>query len=225
MYKIDFLSVLTSNYKEIINGIYITIFISVLSSIFAFVLGSVFLFYRTSPIKLVCRSSIFLINCIRNTPLLIIMYLFYKGLPSLNIVFPAITCGIMALSLYTAAYISDALLSGMYAIPDEHFQTASALGLSRWQSFLFVIFPQALRHSILILGSQFMNLVKNSSLVSFITVTDIFYVTYKGIADSYRIYEYFILAIIIYCSLTGIVLLITNLLNKKFKVKMAEVQV
>lgn len=222
MYNLDF-SILLDDYKAIFNGIYITILISVLSSFFAFILGAVFLFYRTSPVVAVNRVTNFFVNCIRNTPLLIIIYLFYKGLASINIVFSAIVCGIMALSIYTAAYISDALYSGMLAIPDEHFQAASALGLTRFQSFLFVIFPQSLRHSVFILGSQFMNLVKNSSLVSFIAVADIFYVTYKGIADSYRIYEYFILAIVVYCSLTGFVLLITNLLQKLFRVRAAEV--
>lgn len=218
MYNFDF-SILLNDYKAILNGLYITVFISVLSSIFAFILGSIFLYYRTSPLKIVSNITTFLINCIRNTPLLIIIYLFYKGLPSIGIVFQAMTCGIFALSLYSAAYISDSLLSGMRAVPNEHFQAASALGLTRFQSFLYVIYPQALRHSIFILGSQFMNLIKNSSLVSFIAVSDIFYVTYKGISDSYRIYEYFVLAIIVYCSLTGFALLITNLLQKKYQIK------
>lgn len=55
-------------------------------------------------------------------------------------------------------------------------------------------------------------------------MTDVFYVTYKGISDSFRIYEYFILAIIIYCSLTGFTLLVTNILQKKFKIQTLEVR-
>ena len=222
MYNIDF-SVLLDNYKAILNGLYITIFISVISSLLAFFIGTVFVYLRTSPLKKLQKSMDFFINCIRNIPLLIVIYIFYKGLPSLGIVFNAITCGILALSFYTGAYISDALLSGINAVPEEHTQTAKALGLSRFQSFIYVIYPQALRYSIFILGSQFMNLIKNSSLVSFIAVTDIFYVTYKGIADSYRIYEYFILAIVVYCTLAGFALLLTNICNKAFKLKSTEV--
>jgi putative glutamine transport system permease protein len=169
--------------------------------------------------------SNFLVDCIRNTPLLILIYLFYKGLPSLNIILSALTCGIVALSLYTGAYISDAILSGINAVPDEHTQASNALGLTRFQSFLYVIYPQALRHSIFILGSQFMNMIKNSSLVSFIAVTDIFYVVYKGMADNFRMLEYFVLAIVVYSVLTGFVLIVTNLLNRAFKGTVAEVAV
>lgn len=224
MYNIDF-SILLKDYKTILNGIYMTIFVSIVSSFIAFFLGTLFVYFRITPIKTVSKFTNFFVACIRNTPLLILIYLFYKGLPAIGIVFSALACGILALGIYTAAYISDALLSGINAVPDEHFQASKALGFNQLQSFLYVIYPQALRHSIFILGSQFMNLIKNSSLVSFIAVVDVFYVIYKGIADTYRIYEYFILAIIVYCSLTGFVLLVTNVLQRIFKLPAAEVSV
>lgn len=224
MYNVDF-SIILRDYKIILDGICTTIFVSSISAFLAFCIGTYFVYFRIYPVKFIRKFTDFFISCIRNTPLLILIYLFYKGLPTIGIVFSALTCGIAALSIYTAAYISDALLSGVNAIPQEHFQASKALGLTRWQSFLYIIYPQALRHSIFILGSQFMNLIKNSSLVSFIAVTDIFYVVYKGIADSYRIYEYFILAIIVYCSLTGFVLLVTNILQRIFKLPVAEVKV
>ena len=224
MYNFDF-PVLANDYKAILNGIGLTVVISIAASVLAFLLGTIFVYFRISSRKIIKNSTNFFISCIRNTPLLIIMYLFYKGLPSIGIVFSAIFCGIISLGIYTAAYISDALLSGVNSVPDEHFQTAKALGLTRFQTFIYVVYPQALRHSIFILGSQFMNLIKNSSLVSFIAVADIFYVTYKGIADSFRIYEYFILAIVVYCSLTGIVLLLTNILQKHFAISVTEAKV
>lgn len=212
------------DYKALTNGIYLTIIISVISAIFAFIIGSVWTYQRTHNNRTYKWFANLAINCVRNTPLLIIIYLFYNGLPSVGVVLPAILCGIFALSIYTGAYISDAILSGINAVPDEHIQAAAALGLTRLQIYIHIIYPQALRHSIQIIGSQFMNLIKNSSLVSFITVTDVFYFTYKGIADSFRIYEYFILAIIIYCSLTGFTLFLTNTIQKKFRIQTTEVR-
>lgn len=223
MYNLNF-SILLQDYKAILSGIYTTIFVSFISSILAFLIGTVFVYLRTSPYKFIEKFTEFFISCIRNTPLLIIIYLFYKGLPSIGLVFSALVCGILALGIYTAAYVSDALLSGINVVPQEHFQASKALGLTRLQSFLYIIYPQALRHSILILGSLFMNLIKNSSLVSFIAVMDIFYVVYRGISDTYRIYEYFTLAIVVYCSLTGFVLLLTNTLQKIYKLPSAEVK-
>lgn len=222
MENVDF-SLLLQDYKLILSGIYTTIYVSVFSSVLAFCIGVVFVYWRTSKNLLAGKFSNFLVSCIRNTPLLIIIYLFYKGLPSVNIVLPAEVCGILALGFYTAAYVSDALLTGINAVPAEHFQSSESLGLSRLQAFISVIFPQSLSNSVLILGSTFMNLVKNSSLVSFIAVTDIFYVVYKGISDSYRIYEYFTLAVVLYCALTGFVLLVTNVLNNAFKLRQSEV--
>lgn len=218
------ISVLLDNYRVILNGIYMTIFVSITASILAFCLGSILVYFRISPEKSIRNSVGFVSACIRNTPLLIIIYLFYKGLPSIGIVFSALVCGILALGIYTAAYISDVLLAGVNAVPREHFQASRALGLSRFQSFYYVIYPQVLRHSVLVLGSQFMNLIKNSSLVSFIAVSDIFYVVYKGIADNYRIYEYFLLAIVVYCCLTGFVLLVVNILQKIYQIPSLEVR-
>lgn len=221
MNNIDFSII---DYKALINGIYLTILISVISAFLAFIIGSIWTYHRISNKKCSKWLADSTLNCVRNTPLLIIIYLFYNGLPSIGIILPAMLCGILALSIYTGAYISDAILAGVNAVPSEHSQAAEALGLTRLQIYIHIIYPQTLRYSIQIIGSQFMNLIKNSSLVSFITVTDVFYVTYKGIADSFRIYEYFILAIIIYCSLTGFTLLITNIIQKKFKIQTQEVR-
>ena len=224
MGNVDF-SILLTDYKMILTGIETTIFVSIISAVLSFLIGSVFVYFRTSPNVKLQKVFNFIVDCIRNTPLLILIYLFYKGLPSINIVLSALTCGITALSIYTGAYISDAILSGINAVPGEHTQASSALGLTRFQSFIYVIYPQALRHSIFIIGSQFMNMIKNSSLVSFIAVTDIFYVVYKGIADNFRMCEYFVLAIVVYASLTGFVLLLTNVLNRLFKIPTVEVVV
>lgn len=85
---------------------------------------------------------------------MIIIYLFYNGLPSIGIVLPAILCGIFALSIYTGAYISDAILAGINAVPKEHSQAAAALGLTRLQIYINIVYPQALRHSIQIIGAS-----------------------------------------------------------------------
>lgn len=224
MYNIDF-SILTKDSGIIIDAIGTTIFVSIISAALAFILGSYLVYLRTSENTKIAKISNFLTSCIRNTPLLIIIYLFYKGFPSINIMLPAITCGILALGIYSAAYISDIFLSGINTVPIEHTQASKALGLNRFQTFSNVIYPQALRNSIFVLGSQFMNIIKNSSLVSFIAVTDIFYVVYKGISDTYRTYEYFLLAVVVYCSLTLFVLVITNILQRIYKLPSLEVKV
>ncbi len=222
MYEMDF-SILLKNYRMITEGILTTISVSLLAGILAFLLGSVFAYLRTSPAKLISSWTNFIVLCIRNMPLLILIYLFYKGLPSIHLVWSAYTCGVLALGIYSGCYISDAVISGINAVPKEHFQASQALGMNRFKSFVYVVYPQAIRYCVPILGNQFMSLIKNSSLVSFISVTDIFYVVYQGISDTYRIYEYFILAVVLYLILTGFVLFVIKILQKIYTLPSQEV--
>jgi len=212
MYELNF-SILYNALPAIINGLRITILISLFSSFFAFVIGVILAFLRNTDIPAVRITATVYVELVRNIPLLILLYLFYKGLSNIDINLPSIICGILALSLYTGAFISEVFRSGINSIASEQFEAARGLGLSRRQTFALVIFPQAIRIILPPLGSQFINLIKNSSLVSFIAVTDLFYVIYKGAVDDFRIFEFFIAGTSIYMGLTGIIAIITNLLE------------
>jgi His/Glu/Gln/Arg/opine family amino acid ABC transporter permease subunit len=217
MYEIDF-SVLIKSMPFILKGLSITVFISVISSFFAFATGVIVVFLRTFGKPLVKFLASSWVELIRNIPLLVQLFFLYKALPSLGINFSGIACGIIALSFYTGVYISEVLRSGINSIPHEQFEAAFSLSLSKIQTFRIIILPQALSVTIPPLRSQFINLLKNSSLVSFIAVTDIFYVIYKGAADDFRVYEYFLLGIVVYMTLTGIILLFSKIIEKRFKI-------
>ncbi|MFA6988662.1 MAG: amino acid ABC transporter permease [Candidatus Gastranaerophilaceae bacterium] len=217
MYEIDF-SVLIKAIPFILKGIEITVFISVISSFFAFIIGVFVVFLRTFAKPSIKVLVTCWVELTRNIPLLVQLFFLYKALPSLGIGFSGITCGIIALSCYTGAYISEVLRSGINSIANEQFEASFSLCLSKIQTFRLIILPQALSITIPPLRSQFISLVKNSSLVSFIAVTDIFYVIYKGAADDFRVYEYFFLGIVIYMSLTGMVLIFSKIIEKSFKI-------
>ena len=222
MYEIDF-SVLISYASEIINGIKTTLYICLLSSVFAFLFGSFLFFLRWQGNRFIRNIVVCFVEVIRNTPLLIQLYILYKGLPQLDIVFSAVNCGIIALSVYTGVYISENIRSGNNAVPPDQKNAAIALGLSNFQTFIYVIYPQAIRNSILPLSSQFINLIKNSTLVSFIAVTDIFYVMYQGAANDFRIVEFMLMGAFLYGFATLSVSCVANLLEDKFKLKVTEV--
>ncbi len=224
MYNLDF-SVLFEAKNLILQGLLITLKVSFLSSIFAFLLAVFVTYLRNTP----CRSLQYLTNAyievVRNIPLLIQLYIIYKVYPHFGLSFSPVNCGIMALSVYTAAYIAEVFRSGMNSIAKQQSQAAYALGLNYFQTFFMITFPQAIRIVIPALGSQFINLIKNSSLVSFVAVVDIFYVIYKGAADDFRIYEYFLLGALIYMILTGFVAVLTNFIEAHNKVFGREVKV
>jgi putative glutamine transport system permease protein len=213
MYNID-LNVIIQALPQLFKGIEITLFISIISSVAAFCVGVVLVYLRTMTDGVLKFSGAVYVEFIRNTPLLVQLYFYYKGLPEIGIQISPINCGIIALSIYTGSYIAEVLRSGINSVASEQYQAARGLGMSKFQAFRLVIFPQALRIVIPSLGSQFINLVKNSSLVSFLAVTDVFYVIYKNAVDNFRFFEFFITGALIYMTMTGLIALITNLMER-----------
>lgn len=195
----------------LINGLKLTVFISLVSSILALIIGTTFGLARLSDKKFVRIIATGYVEFFRNTPLLVQIYIYYRGLPNIGIELEPISCGILALSIYTGAYITEIVRAGIQSIAREQFEASRSLGLSPFQTMQLVILPQAIRIIIPPLGNQFINLTKNSSLVSFITVTDVFYVVYKGSVDEFRFLEFFIVGCLIYMFLVGIIAMFVNL--------------
>ncbi|EKE02813.1 MAG: hypothetical protein ACD_20C00328G0006 [uncultured bacterium] len=217
MYDFDVNAIIKA-FPYIVNGLKITLFISVISSVLALTIGIAIAYFRSQPNSTFKPFAVMYVEIVRNTPLLIQLYLWYKGLPSLGINLPAIACGILALSIYTSAYISEVLRSGINSIAQEQHEAARGLGLTQLQVFTLIVFPQALRIIIPPLGSQFINLVKNSSLVSFIAVTDVFYIIYRESVNDFRFLEFFLVGAGIYMLLTGIVAILINMIENKFRI-------
>ncbi len=217
MYEVDF-NVIINVLPQLIKGIKTTLFISLTSSLFAFAIGLVIVFIRTMGTWFLRAAGTVYVEIIRNIPLLILLYFVYKALPGFGVHLSPVTCGIIALSIYTGAYISEVLRSGVNSITSEQYQAARGLGFGRIQAFGLVIFPQAIRIVIPPLGSQFINLIKNSSIVSFISVSDLFYVIYKRAVDDFSFFEFFILGAFIYMLITGFIALISNLIERFTKV-------
>jgi len=216
MYIIDF-SVIKEAQPLLIEGIKTTFYISSISSVCAFLIGFFIVFLRTMSNSFFKFLAASYVEIIRNTPLLIQLYFIYKIMPDLGLMISPVWCGIIALSLYTGAFISEVLRSGILSVASEQHQASISLGLTNFQAFYLIIFPQAMRIVIPPLGSQFINVIKNSSLVSFISVTDLFYRVYKGAVDDFRFFEFFVTGAIIYMIISGTLASVTHLCEHFFK--------
>lgn len=202
----------------LLSGLKVTVIVSVISGIIAFLIGTGFALARLSNNKVLKYIATAYVEFFRNTPLLVQLYIYYRGLPNIGISLEPMVCGILALSIYTGAYITEVVRAGIQSIAREQFEAARALGFSPFQTMQLIIIPQAIRIIIPPLGNQFINLTKNSSLVSFITVTDIFYVVYKGSVDDFRFLEFFFVGCLIYMCLVGIIALFVNLFEYYLKI-------
>lgn len=189
MTTLPFLS--ADNLQAILLGFGVTLKLSLLSAVFALGIGFMMAFFRISGMGWLERTAGVYVELFRNTPLLIQLYLYYRGLQSVGILLSPETCGVLALSLYTGAFFTEIFRSGLLAIPKEQLEAGTSLGLSRFDTYRLILIPQALRVILPPIGNQLISLVKNSSLLAFITVEDLFHVIYNGAVTEFRPVAYF----------------------------------
>ncbi len=185
-YQFDWNLILTGQYRDwIVAGLWMTLKLSVVSIVLSFLLGLVIAVMRLSHVKVFRWFAIGYLEFIRNTPLLVQIFFWYFGsfklLPLewnewLNGTnqFEFIAA-VVALTIYTSAFIAEDIRSGILSIPKEQMEAGRAAGFSYLGSMRYIILPQAVRITVPPLVNQFLNLAKNSSLAMTIGVAELTY--------------------------------------------------
>ena len=132
----------------------------------------------------------------RNVPLLVHMYFWYFGLTALRL--PAFWCGVLGLSLYSGAYVAEIVRAGIRSVPSGQRAAALASGLTERQTLRLVIYPQALRIVASSLAGLFSQLIKDSSLAAAISVAELTFVAERIEGDTFRAFEAYIGATVLY---------------------------
>ena len=185
---------------SLLQGCAVTMEISVLTLIFGTILGVVLALMRDSHIKVVSRLAQ--------------MYIYF-GLPNLGITFSAMTAGVLSMSLNTGAYIAEIVRSGIHAIDPGQREAAKALGMPWHLEMLRIVAPQATKICILPLVNQFIATIKNTSILSAITLTEL---TREGTLIAYNSFHYFepyIAVAVLYLILTTIFTQIAGVLERR----------
>lgn len=170
------------------KGALITVVVSLLSMILAMALGMLLAIAKSYTGGVLSKIASWFIEIIRGTPLLIQLFFIFYGLPSVGIKFSPFWAGVIGLGLNYAAYEAEIYRSGLFAIPRTQWEAALALGMSRWEAMKHVILPQATRIVIPAITNDFISLLKDSSLVSVITMVDLTK-AYGQVSAAY--YDYF----------------------------------
>jgi polar amino acid transport system permease protein len=209
-YEFNWMVVLTGEYRDwIIQGLIITLKISAISIVLSLLLGTVVTTLRMTKIRILEWITFSYIEFFRNTPLLIQIFFWYFGS---SMIFPES----LNQWLYAAAFIAEEIRSGIISIPKEQMESSRATGLSFVQAMSYVVLPQAFRIVIPTLISQFLNLIKNSSLVMTIGVMDLTYMTRQIESYSFRGFEAFTVATLLYIAISLIISFAITLYNKKY---------
>ena len=188
-----------NNLPFLLEGIYLTLFISGLSLVLSMVLGLVAAVGRLSSSRVLSFVSATYVEVFRDTPVLVQLFWVYYVLPILlGIRIDALTASIIGLTLHSAAFLSEIYRAGIQTVPVGHIEAAKVLGLSRVDTFIRIVMPQAVRNVLPPLVNNLIDLIKLSSLSSVFAVGEITRKAGELSASTFRPLEIFTFVAIMY---------------------------
>jgi glutamate transport system permease protein len=165
---------LADNFPLLRDAFLTTLSLAVISGICALVLGTILVAMRVSPVGPLRALATFYVEVFRNTPLTVVFFFLAFGIYEIDLQFPSrFITAVAALSSYTAAFVCEALRSGINAVPPGQAEAARALGLDFGQTLRTVVLPQAFRTVVPPLGNVWIALAKNTSIAAGFAVTDL----------------------------------------------------
>jgi polar amino acid transport system permease protein len=188
----------------VLQGAGITILLSVLSIVFATILAVLAALGRISRNPVLFGIATFYVSLIRGTPLLVQIYIIFFALPRIStaLIIPAIPAGILALSLNYGAYMTEIFRAGIQAVPRGQREAAEALGMPKRKVFRRIVLPQAVRIVTPAIGNEFIAMLKDSALVSTISVHETLWLATRFGRGEFEPVTAFLIAALVYWALT-----------------------
>ncbi|MBB3110173.1 putative glutamine transport system permease protein [Paenibacillus phyllosphaerae] len=168
-------TIITDHWESYLLGLRNTVLASLLALVGSFVLGTLIAVFRIAPWRLTQFVGAAYVEVFRNIPLLLVVYGFYLGLPAFGIPLNGFVSGTLGLMVYTSAFIAEAIRAGIMAVPQGQTEAARSSGLTYAQTMRLIILPQAIKIVIPPITNQFLNLVKNSSVLGVVAGLDLMY--------------------------------------------------
>ena len=199
------------------QGILVTIQISVLAIIMAIIIGAVVAYMKISDMVLLKAIAEIYIKIFRNTPFMVQVYLAYYGLPMIGFDVPAFWTGALILGFYTAAYVAVILESGLSSLPKGQSEAAYAIGMSKTKTLLRILLPQTVVVIIPSITGQLVQTVKDSSILSIITVAEMTMMTKEAIGITFSPLIVYICVGLLYWALNLVIELSSKKIEKSYK--------
>ena len=200
-----------------VQGWLTTLWISLVSLALSALIGLFFALAQRSHFLPLRYFSKIYIELVRGTPLLVQIYFFFYVVAVLVHLSDRYVAGILTLSFFSGAYISEIIRAGIESVGKSQIESARAIGLTRAQTYRYVIFPQALRQTLPSLTGQFVSLIKDSSLLSVISISELTYNARSVNAITYSTLESYLPLAFGYLILTLPISLWTRRLERRHK--------
>lgn len=204
-------TIIIDSLPSLLKATFMTIFLAGISIVIALIIGFFTAIVRIVKVKILNGIANIYVSIIRGTPLLVQIFVIYYGLPQIGIALDPISSGILALSLNAGAYLSESFRASILAVDNGQMEASMAMGMTYSQALRRVILPQSLRIAIPTLSNSFIVLIKDTSLVSVITVTELLQMSSLIIAKTFEPLTIYLVAAAIYWVLISF---FTNLLDK-----------
>ncbi|MEM1503857.1 amino acid ABC transporter permease [Domibacillus sp. 8LH] len=182
----------------LLTGLKLTLWISGLAILFALLIGITGAIIRTLNIPILSQLVTIFVEVTRNTPLLVHVFFLYFGLPTIGITLPAVTVGILTLSIWGGAYAVENFRSGTDAVSKSLIESGQSLGLSIGQIVRYIIIPLGFRISFPSFSNTAISLIKNSAYMTSIGAAEMTFVAMDRMAYDFKTYEILISVAVIY---------------------------
>ncbi|MBV9250076.1 MAG: amino acid ABC transporter permease [Acetobacteraceae bacterium] len=188
----------------LLQGAEVTVELAVLTMLICLVWGLIVALAQSTrgPLSWIAATYI---QTVRNTPLLIQMYIVYFGLSLAGLPLSGFTCGLLALCMQNGGYVAEIYRGGLQSVSIRQFEAGKALGMRRWTLYSAVILPQVIARVIPPLANQGISITKDTAQVAAIAVMDVMKVAQVWVESSANTYDVFLGVAIIYLTLTSIV--------------------
>jgi aspartate/glutamate/glutamine transport system permease protein len=213
--------VLSEHLPEFSSGFLVTIRLVAISFVIAMVVGTLVAALRVAPWKPLNWVGGVFVETFRNTPLLVLLFISYAGLRRAGVPIGPWVAGTASLGLYTAAYVAEALRSGVFAVGKGQIEASLSLGLDYPRTLRYVVLPQAVRTVIPHLGSLMIAMIKNSAIigVSLLALGDLLHEARLVNSRTFQTDEVFVWAGVGYLILTGLTTLAVRRLETRYAIR------
>lgn len=202
----------------ILGGVGVTMLVSITSILLAVVLAVFGALGRISRIAPLYAIATLYVSLVRGTPLIVQIIFVYLALPQFGVVLDPLLGGILALSFNYGAYLTEIFRAGIEAIPRGQIEASGALGMTGTQTMRRVVLPQAVRIVIPAIGNDFISMIKDSALVSYVGIQELFWRASSVGNRTFRNFETLLVAAVVYWLMT----IVFSFFQERLEKRMAE---
>ena len=207
---------------RILLGFWMTIKIVVLAIAIGLPFGVVLALARRSRLQVLSWSALAFIEIFRNTPFIIQVFLIYYVLPFYGLRLPAEQVGVLALAAFGSAYFAEVIRGGIDAVPSGQLESARAIGMSDFQAMRHIVLPQSFAIILPPLTNQMLSLIKESAILSTITVQEMTMTALRVQGETFRPFEAFIMIALLYWLLNEVVAIAMRALERRWTARPVE---